>query len=106
LELKPFAPGKEISTEEAQALRIADVGLFRQYMEAVWRATEDYLAAADEETWEQSIHVTGRDMRVYTLLGQIAGSHGYRHSGELDLARTLLGLPWRPGWEWDLNTGR
>jgi hypothetical protein len=106
LRLKPFVPGQEISTEEAQALRIPDVGLFKQYMEAVWRATEDYIAAADEQSWEELINVTGREMRVYTLLGQIAGSHGYRHSGELDLARTLLGLPWRPGWEWDPNRGR
>jgi hypothetical protein len=106
LKLKPFVPGQTISTEEAQSLRIEDPELFCRYMEAVWEATERYIAEADESSWEELISVTGRTMRVYTLLGQIAGSHGYRHIGELDLARTFLGLPWQPGWEWEPNVGR
>lgn len=106
LNLKPFSPGVTITTKEAQALRIEDPDLFREYMEAVWQATDHYIAEADEAAWDDMIEVSGRTMRVYTLLGQIVGSHGYRHVGELDLARTLIGLPWQPGWEWELNPGR
>ena len=86
LGLKPFAPGVEIPTAEARALRIADPRLFGNYMEEVWHAAERYIAGADESSWEDPIDVTGRVMKGYTLLGQIVGSHGYRHVGELDLA--------------------
>jgi DinB superfamily len=106
LGLQPFAYGVEVTTAEAQALRIQDTRLFREYMELVWKAAEDYIREADEDSWDKLIPVRGVQVCASTLLGQMVGSHGYRHSGELDLARTLLGLPWRPGWEWAMGDGR
>ncbi len=43
LGLPPVAQGTGMSTEESQALRIKDLGLFREYVGKVWASTDEYL---------------------------------------------------------------
>ena len=93
LGLPPVAQGTGMSTAEAQALRIKDVPLFREYMAKVWASTDEFLARADREA------VLGKTVTVKPLgempaivaLGNVCLTHGMTHFGEIELARTLVG---------------
>jgi len=82
-----------MSTADAQALRIKDVPLFREYMGKVWASTDEFLARADREA------VLGKTVTVKPLgempaivaLGNVCLTHGMTHFGEIELARTLVG---------------
>ena len=93
LGLPPVAQGTGMSTADAQALRIKDVSLFREYMGKVWASTDEFLARADREA------VLGKTVTVKPLgempaivaLGNVCLTHGMTHFGEIELARTLVG---------------
>src|SRR6266704_840805 len=44
LGLPPVAQGTGMSTEEAQALRLKDIPLFKEYVQRVWASTDDFFA--------------------------------------------------------------
>ena len=95
LGLPPVAQGTGMPTEEAQALRITDVGLFRTYMMAVWTATNELFdrAAADPALLDKTVTVKPLgDMPAIRAVAQICLTHGMMHFGEMELARTVLGL--------------
>jgi hypothetical protein len=94
LVLPDRAQGTGMSTAEAQALRIADLDAFRQYMQDVWQATDAYLADPDPATFDlpKVVRPLG-EMPAIRALGQVVVTHGFTHLGELELARTLLGMP-------------
>jgi hypothetical protein len=92
LGLPPVNQGTGMSTEDAHALRIKDVGLFREYMQKVWASTDDFVAMADAAAFARTVTVKPLgDMPVVRALGQICVSHGMTHFGEMELARTLVG---------------
>ena len=92
LGLHPAAQGTGMSTEEAQALRIKDVPLFREYMGKVWAGTDELIAGAPPELLDKIITVKPLgDMSVVQCLGQVGLTHGMTHLGEIELARTLIG---------------
>jgi hypothetical protein len=92
LGLHPAAQGTGMSTEEAQALRIKDVPLFREYMGKVWAGTDELIAGAPPELLDKVITVKPLgDMTVVQCLGQVGLTHGMTHLGEMELARTLIG---------------
>ena len=92
LGLHPAAQGTGMSTEEAQALRIKDVPLFREYMGKVWAGTDELIAGAPAELLDKIITVKPLgDMSVVQCLGQVGLTHGMTHLGEIELARTLIG---------------
>jgi hypothetical protein len=92
LGLHPAAQGTGMSTEEAQALRIKDVPLFREYMGKVWVGTDELIAGAPPELLDKIITVKPLgDMSVVQCLGQVGLTHGMTHLGEIELARTLIG---------------
>ncbi len=92
LGLPPAAQGTGMSTEEAQALRIKDVLLFREYMGRVWAATDALIAGASPALLEKTITVKPLgEMTVIQCLGQVGLTHGMTHLGEIELARTLIG---------------
>jgi len=92
LGLPPAAQGTGMSTEEAQALRIKDVPLFREYMGKVWAGTDELIASASPALLEKVITVKPLgDMTVVQCLGQVGLTHGMTHLGEIELARTLIG---------------
>jgi DinB superfamily len=95
LGLPATAQGTGMPPAEAQALRIGDVTLFRQYMRQVWASTEELFerAAREPALLDQSVVVKPiGEMPGVRALGQVCLSHGMGHYGELELIRTLLGL--------------
>jgi len=94
LALPPVAQGTGMPTAEAQALRIKDVALFRDYMQKVWASTDEYLTRTPAEQLEATVTVKPfGEMKAVKALGQICLTHAMAHAGEVDLTRTLLGLP-------------
>ena len=92
LGLPPVNQGTGMSTDDAHALRIKDVDLFREYMQKVWASTDDFVAGADATLFAKTVTVKPLgDMPVVRVLGQVCVSHGMTHFGEMELARTLVG---------------
>ena len=93
LGLPPVAQGTGMTTEDAQALRIKDVTLFKVYMQKVWASTEDFLAKSDSSALDAVVTVKPLgDMPGIRALGQTCVSHGMAHAGEIELVRTLIGV--------------
>ncbi len=93
LGLPPIAQGTGMTSVDAQALRINEVDAFKEYVQQVWRSTDDYLANPDESTFDNPVTVKPLgEMPAIRALGQVCVSHGFTHLGELELIRTLLGL--------------
>jgi hypothetical protein len=92
LGLPPVAQGTGMTTAEAQALRIKDLGLFREYMSRVWASTDEYLAKVDPAALDTVVTIKPLgDMPAIRALAQVCVSHGFTHAGEIELARTLVG---------------
>jgi len=60
LGLPPNAQGTGMATAEAQALRIKDIPLFKEYMQKVWADTDALLAKNDPALLDR--HVTIRPL--------------------------------------------
>ena len=92
LGLPPIAQGTGMSTEDAHALRLRDVALFRDYMRQVWASTDDFLGTTDPAALDKVITVKPLgEMPGIRALAQVCVSHGMQHLGEIELARTLVG---------------
>lgn len=94
LGLPPVAQGTGMPTAEAQALRIRDIALFREYMRRVWAATDELFekAKSDPNLLEKTIMVKPvSEMPAIRAVGQVCLTHGMAHFGEMEVARTLLG---------------
>jgi DinB family protein len=92
LGLPPVAQGTGMTTQEAQALRLKDLGLFREYMARVWASTDEYLARVDPAALDTTVTIKPLgDMPAIRALAQVCVSHGFTHIGEIELARTLVG---------------
>ena len=90
--LHPAAQGTGMSTEEAQALRIRDIGLFAGYMKQVWASTDEFLPTLKAADLERVIPMKFvGDMTVVRVLAFVGVTHGFTHFGEVELARTLVG---------------
>ena len=93
LGLPPIAQGTGMTSEEAQSMRIADLGAFQRYVQDVWASTRDYLSNPDTSVFDQPVLVKPLgEMPAIRALGQVCMTHGFTHLGELELCRTLLGL--------------
>jgi hypothetical protein len=81
-----------MSTAEAQALRIRDIPLFREYMQKVWAETDALIAGNDPALLDRSVTIRPLgDMHAMRALGHVCLTHGMQHFGEIELARTLVG---------------
>ena len=82
-----------MSTAEAQALRIKDLALFRDYQAKVWASTDEFLARPDRDAMLGKV-ITVKplgEMPAIVALGTVCLTHGMTHFGEMELARTLVG---------------
>jgi DinB family protein len=91
LGLPPVAQGTGMSTAEAQALRLKDLGLFRDYVAKVWASTDEFLARIDPAALDSAVTVKPLgEMPGIRALVQVCVTHGFTHIGEIELARTLV----------------
>lgn len=92
LGLPPVTQGTGMSTEEAHALRIADIPRFTEYMRRVWASTDEFFAGASPEVLGKQVVIKPLgEMSAIVALGQVGLTHGMTHLGEIELARTLVG---------------
>ncbi len=93
LGLPATAQGTGMSPQDAQALRIKDVGLFREYMQKVWASTEEFFDKTEPGFFDTVVTIKPLgDMPVIRALGQVCVTHVAMHVGQTDLIRTLLGV--------------
>jgi len=92
LGLPPVAQGTGMTTQEAQALRIKDLALFREYTARVWASTDEYLAKVDPAALDATVTIKPLgEMPALRALAEVCVTHGFTHFGEIELARTLVG---------------
>lgn len=93
LGLPPVAQGTGMAAADAQAMRITDLGAFRQYVRDVYASTDEWLANPDASTFDAPVQVKPLgEMPAIRALGQVCMTHGFTHLGEIELIRTLMGL--------------
>ena len=81
-----------MTTPEAQALRIKDLPLFRDYVAKVWASTDEYLARVDAAALDATVTIKPLgEMPAVRALADVCVTHGFTHFGEIELARTLVG---------------
>jgi hypothetical protein len=92
LGLPPVAQGTGMPAAEAQALRIRDLALFREYMQKVWASTDELFAKAGPGFFDQTVTIKPLgQMPAVRALGQVCLGHGMLHAGQMELARALVG---------------
>jgi hypothetical protein len=93
LGLPPVSQGTGMPTEAAQALRIRDVGLFKEYMQEVWASADELFSRGDASPLDKTVVVKPLgEMLAIRALGQVVLTHGMTHFGEIELIRTLVGV--------------
>jgi DinB family protein len=90
--LPEMAQGTGMSTADAQALRIKDLGAFKEYMGKVWAATDALITKNDPALLDRMVTIKPLgEMHAVRALGAVCLTHGMTHFGEIELARTLVG---------------
>jgi len=85
--------GTGMTDDDAQKVRIRDFDAFAAYQDAVWAATEKFLAEADDDALEREIPSrTGTETVGEAILLHMIG-HFNGHRGEINLLRGMQGLP-------------
>lgn len=91
--LHATAQGTGMSLADAQGLRLEPKEEFEAYMKGVWKATDDYLANADDDFLQQKTMVKPLgEMAVVNAIGNMCLTHGFTHLGEIAHLRGLQGL--------------
>ncbi|MBH77054.1 MAG: hypothetical protein CL897_02330 [Dehalococcoidia bacterium] len=94
LGLHRTSQGTGMSETDAKALLLNDLDGWREYQPRVWQATDAYLAEMSSEEFETrtvTIKPLGQ-MSLWQGLNGVCLSHGYRHAGEIEYVRGILGL--------------
>jgi len=90
--LPETAQGTGMPTADAQALRIKDLGAFKEYMGKVWASTDAFIATNDPALLDRTVSIRPLgEMPAMRALGMVCLTHGMQHFGEIELARTLVG---------------
>lgn len=94
LSLPRTSQGTGMTEEEANAVVLRDLAAWKAYQPRVWAASAAYLASMDPSEFEER-RVTIKplpEMSLWDGLYGICLSHGYRHIGEIEYARGVIGL--------------
>jgi uncharacterized damage-inducible protein DinB len=86
--------GTGMSDEQAQGIRIENLDAFKEYQEAVWTQTDEYLGSLTDKDLEREIPTrdggtesVGQGISLH-MLGHFNG-----HRGEINTLRGMQGLP-------------
>lgn len=83
--------GTGFSDDEALGFRLNGIAEFRTYMSDVFARTEQFVAALSAEESERMVVVKPLgEMSVLTVVSGMCMTHGYRHLGEIELAKGLV----------------
>ncbi|MBI1734690.1 MAG: DinB family protein [Candidatus Rokubacteria bacterium] len=90
--LPAVAQGTGMPSDDAQALRIKDLGLWKEYQQKVWASTEDCFEKAPAGFWDKTVTIKGMgEMPAWRAISHICLSHGLMHAGQTETARTMVG---------------
>jgi hypothetical protein len=93
LGLDPRSQGTGMSDQAAAGFRIPSLPIFSDYMAGVWASSDEYLANLDATGLDQPVTIKPvGEMSLLQALGGMCLTHGYRHLGEIEYARGLVGL--------------
>jgi hypothetical protein len=93
LGLDARAQGTGMSDEDASAFHISSLPDFRAYMTAVWASTDAFLEGLHPQDADRRVTIKPvGEMSLLQALGGMCLTHGYRHLGEIEYARGLVGL--------------
>ncbi len=93
LGLDPRSQGTGMSDDDAEHFRISSLPEFRQYMTGVWKSTDEYLTGLNAAELDKPVTIKPvGEMSLLQALGGMCLTHGYRHLGEIEYARGLVGL--------------
>ncbi len=94
LGLHRTSQGTGMTADEANAVVLRDLDLWKEYQPRVWQRTAEYLRSMDPAEFDTR-RVTIKplpEMSLWNGLYGICLSHGYRHIGEIEYARGIIGL--------------
>ena len=93
-DLHRTSQGTGMSHEEAKEVKISNISIWKDYQNKVWQSTENLLDNIDvKELHEREIIIKPLPpMTLWRGLFYICLTHGYRHVGEIEHARGLVGL--------------
>ena len=87
------AQGTGMTKEQADAVILNDVDGWLAYQQAVWAASDEWLAGLAPDNLEDEILIKpAPPMTTWQALTGMLLYHGFRHIGELEHARGQLGL--------------
>jgi uncharacterized damage-inducible protein DinB len=81
------------TTEEAKGIRIAELEAFRDYLDAVGGATQDYVTSLSDSDLEREVKVGQRAESMGQCITLHLVTHLNGHRGEVNLLRGMQGLP-------------
>ncbi len=85
--------GTGMTTEQANAVTLNNTESWLRYQQAVWEATSEWISALALEDLETEIVIKPvPPMTIWQALTGMLLYHGYRHVGEIEHARGLVGL--------------
>jgi hypothetical protein len=85
--------GTGMTTDDANALRLPPIAEWLEYQQAVWQATDAYLASVSDEALDRTVQVKPLpEMAARQALATICLTHGHAHFGEVCMLRVLQGL--------------
>lgn len=85
--------GTGMTKEEADAVLLNDVDGWLSYQQQVWVATREWVASLNADDLDSEIVIRPTPpMSTWQALTGMLLFHGYRHVGEVEHARGLLGL--------------
>ena len=92
--LHKTSQGTGMTHEEAQQIRMTDTKLWLKYQKQVWESTDTFLGTVDAKKLHK-IEISFDPlpkMSLWTGLFHVCLTHGFRHVGEIEHARGLVGL--------------
>ena len=87
------AQGTGMPLAEAQEQTIRPLSDWKAYTSEVWAATDEFVSRLDDSTLQSKTTVKPLgEMTVLDAVSNMCVNHGFRHLGEVEYIRGLLGL--------------